>query len=201
MYVAPASQGVYGSVRYLLNTTPPGAAVPSFGPVTQSPFVTASPAYADLNGDGEADEIFNGVVAGEAGNFIRINSTPAGATTVRFSPPVSVELNAIFNVADFDNDGKPDLAGIAGDSDAVILINTTAPGASSVSFAPPVDIDTFPGAEIPAGFTPGTVIADFNGDGTPDGASDNRIVVQTFVPAELGRSDGVGTILPNAAGN
>src|SRR5262249_8955722 len=64
--------------------------------------------------------------------------------------------------ADFNGDGKPDLA-VANDSEntVAVLLNTTAPGAPTASFAPRQDFDADPDPVSVA-------VGDFNLDGKPD---------------------------------
>ncbi|MEG4230356.1 FG-GAP-like repeat-containing protein, partial [Microcoleus sp. N9_B2] len=86
------------------------------------------------------------------------------ATQVTFptgSNPLSI------SIADFNGDGKPDLATANFDSDtASILLNTTATGATTPTFAPQVTLTTGDGPF-------GVSIGDFNGDGQPDLATAN----------------------------
>jgi hypothetical protein len=65
-------------------------------------------------------------------------------------------------VADFNGDGKPDLAvANAGSNTVSLLVNETAPGTPTPSFAAAVN--------SPTGSEPFFVaVADFNGDGLPD---------------------------------
>ena len=63
--------------------------------------------------------------------------------------------------ADFNGDGKIDLAVSSSNGGVSILLNTTAPGATTVSFAPAKSFATAPGPD-------GIVAADLNGDGEPD---------------------------------
>jgi hypothetical protein len=125
------------TVSVLLNTTAAGASTPSFA--AQEIFVTGnapeSVAVADFNGDGKPDL----VLANEKSNTVSVllNTTTPGASTPSFaaqqtfatgSAPVSVA------VADFNGDGKPDLAAANNFSSTVsVLLNNVVPIALSGS--------------------------------------------------------------------
>ena len=65
-------------------------------------------------------------------------------------------------VADFNGDGRPDLAVANQDDNTVsVLLNTTAAGAATATFAAQ---QTFAVGTSPAS----VAVADFNGDGRPD---------------------------------
>ena len=153
------------TVSVLLNTTAPGATLPSFA--TQQTFATGSqPAgvmAVDVNGDGKPDLI----VVNDGGNTVSVllNTTAPGATTPSFAAqqtfatgnnPVGV------TAADLNGDGKPDLI-VTNSSDfsVSVLLNTTAPGSATASFAAQ---QTLPTASGPISVT----AADINGDGKPD---------------------------------
>jgi elongation factor P hydroxylase/preprotein translocase subunit SecB len=153
------------SVSVLLNTTAPGAAVPSFAPKVA--FATGSfpesVALADVNGDGKLDL----VVANENSNSVSVllNTTAPGAAAPSFASKVDFTIGGVpFSVAvgDLNGDGKPDLVVANYGTDSVsVLLNTTAPGAAAPSFAPKVDFAT--------GSLPSSVaLADLNGDGKSD---------------------------------
>jgi hypothetical protein len=114
-----------------LNTTAPGAAIPTFAgqqtfPSGPNPL---SVAVGDFNGDGKPDLS----VASEGSNTVSVlsNATAPGATTPSFETlrafatgqsPRSVA------VGDFNQDGGPDLAVVNDYSNTVsVLLNTTAP--------------------------------------------------------------------------
>ena len=157
----------YGAntVSVLLNTTPPGAATPSFAAAQN--FATGrspqSVAIADLNGDGRPDLVTANYGAGTVS--VLLNTTAPGATTPSFATaqnfatglaPVAVAI------ADLNGDGKPDLIVANRDSSTVsVLLNTTPAGATTSSFAAAQNFAT--------GSSPYSVaIADLNGDGKPD---------------------------------
>ncbi|WP_439622718.1 FG-GAP-like repeat-containing protein [Gemmata sp.] len=153
------------TVSVLMNTTAPGAAVPTFAP--QRTFATGlqpfAVAAADVNGDGRLDL----VVANVASNSVTVllNTTPVGAAVPTFAPqqafPVGLGPEAVL-APDVNGDGRPDLV-VAnnGEGTLSVLINTTAPGAAGVSYTPH---RTFATGTHPASLA----WADVNGDGRGD---------------------------------
>jgi FG-GAP-like repeat/Domain of unknown function (DUF4214)/FG-GAP repeat len=97
----------------LLNTTAPGATTPSFAPKVD--FATGpnpkSVAIADLNGDGKPDLIAADYNTNSVS--VLLNITAPGAATPSFAPRVdfTTGMNASsVAIADFNGDGRPDLA-------------------------------------------------------------------------------------------
>ena len=168
------------SVSVLLNTTPPGAAAPTFS--TSTAFAVGSlpqsVALADLNGDGRPDM----VVASQNANAVSVllNTTPPGATSPSFSANTSFGVGqSPFGVAlaDLNGDGRLDVVTANRDSgDASVRLNTTPPGPGTPSFAATVG--------FPAGANSvGVALADLNGDGKPDVVVAN--VLSSFVSTFL----------------
>jgi hypothetical protein len=170
--LAVANYGA-SSVSVLLNTTAPGASTPTFA-AKQDFAVGSGPrsvAIGDLNGDGRRDiAVANEVTAASAGTVsVLLSTTVPGAATPSFAPKVDFVAGAqplSVAVADFNGDGKPDLAvanaTISGTAGTVsVLLNTTAPGGATPTFAAKADFATGPGPFSLA-------VADFNGDGNPD---------------------------------
>ncbi|HXD83736.1 MAG TPA: FG-GAP-like repeat-containing protein [Rudaea sp.] len=188
------------TVSVLLNTTPSGAATPSFGP--QQTFSTGtgtgprSVTAADINGDGKPDLIVanqtNGTVA------VLLNTTTAGATTASFVPkqPFATGANPLSVISsDVNGDGKPDLV-VANSTDNTVsvLLNATTPGSATANF---VSQQVFATAQGPAAVT----AADINGDGKPDliAADFNNASVSVLLNTQyqplLGASSVTGTIV------
>ncbi len=153
------------SISILLNTTAPGASVPSFA-VQQAFAAGLSPhsvVVADFNGDGKPDVATANLTSGTFSVFL--NTTMPGAQLVGFTPQQAFAAGPdpySIASADVNGDGKPDLivANQGGNSVSVFL-NTTAPHAVSATFAV--------AQSFAAGALPYSVAAaDLNDDGKPD---------------------------------
>jgi hypothetical protein len=152
-----------GTVSVLLNTARVAVAnIPFAAPQTIA-FSTnpVALAVADFNGDGRPDIV---VIDGNA-VMVLLNTTAQGAGTVTFAAPRTFAVGAgpdAVAVADFDADGRPDLA-VANKTDGTVsvLLNTT-PAKSGTPFL--AAQQTFA-----VGAGPDAIAAaDFNGDGRPD---------------------------------
>ncbi|HWY25125.1 MAG TPA: FG-GAP-like repeat-containing protein, partial [Nevskia sp.] len=102
-----------GTISVLLNTTAPGAALPSFA-AAASFSVGSGPhglAFGDFNGDGRPDLV---VANSGSGNVsVLFNTTATGAATPSFAAAASFAAGGSpFGVAvgDVNGDGKPDIA-------------------------------------------------------------------------------------------
>ncbi|GAA0717335.1 beta strand repeat-containing protein [Dokdonella soli] len=153
------------TVSVLLNTTAPGAVMPSFA--TQQTFATGAHPFSitatDVNGDGKPDLI----VANSGGNSVSVllNTTAPGAATASFATQQAFAAGLHpFSVTatDVNGDGKADLiVANYGSNSVSVLLNTTASGAVTPSFAIQQTFAT--------GAAPYSVTAtDVNGDGKPD---------------------------------
>ncbi|MGA7620669.1 FG-GAP-like repeat-containing protein, partial [Candidatus Binatus sp.] len=153
------------TVSVLLNTTAPGAAMPSFA--TQQTFAVGSHpisvTVADVNGDGMPDLIvaneFDGTLS------VLLNTTAPGAATPSFATQQTFAAGSLprsVTAADINGDGMPDLiVANAGDDTVSVLLNTTVPGATTPSFATQQTFAVGGGAAS-------VTAADVNGDGEPD---------------------------------
>ena len=172
------------TVSVLLNTTAPGAALPTFRP--QQTVATGSNPYSatplDINGDGKLDL----VVANYFNNTISVllNTSVPGTSALSFAgqQTFATNLEPIVTTADVNGDGKPDLIVATGPADSVsVLLNTTAPGAATPSFAAPQAFDA-------GSFPEHAIAADVNGDGMPDliavnyGDNTISVLLNTTVP-------------------
>ena len=103
---------ITNTVSVLLNTSAPGATIPSF--VAQQAFATGSYPYSvtatDVNGDGKPDLI----VANFGSNSVMVllNTTASGAATLTFAAQQAFATGSAPDcvaTADINGDGKPDL--------------------------------------------------------------------------------------------
>lgn len=161
-------------------------------------------AVADFNGDGSPDL----AVSSYDSIAILVNNTGIGGTTPSFGPFTAFALGTqsyanSMVAADFNGDGKPDLAAVS--LGVSVLLNTTPPGATAASFAAAVNF-AFAGSVGTAG--------DFNGDGRPDlvgvsadglafllNSTPSNAAIPSFVPFDypLPQASGPATIVSVAA--
>ncbi|QBB71425.1 hypothetical protein ELE36_14260 [Pseudolysobacter antarcticus] len=162
----------YGSdkVSFLLNTTPAGAATPSFGAV-QSINAGCAPQSiitADINGDGKPDVVFACPFDNKV--TLLMNTTATGASTTSFATQVfTVAGPSSLKATDLNGDNKLDL--IVTDTNnyqVVVMLNSTTVDASSASF--------FGTQAFATGMVPDAITStDINGDGKPDLVVSNRL--------------------------
>lgn len=117
----------------------------------------------DINGDGKPD-----LIVGSANNgtwYVFLNTTAANATMPTFSPPF--RFSGVLGVtgmaiADFNGDGKIDVA--LGDviSEIKVFNNTTMTGATTPTFSSPLTLASI------TNFTNFLRVVDFNNDGKAD---------------------------------
>src|SRR5580693_472954 len=158
-------------------------------------------ASADVNLDGNLDLVVADSGAGTTTNTVGNSvSVFLGNGDGTFILPGGARMDfaagttpTSFVIADFNDDGIPDLLVTASGDDAAALMI----GASGGFFNAPI--------EVPVGTTPDSVAtADFNGDGLPDVAISNfgsntaSVILDSSSLIGLLSSNGVGTQFPNA---
>ncbi len=174
-----ALNNISNSVSVFQNTTSLGV-INSSSFAAKVDFPTSSSPYglalADVDGDSKLDILASNNFAFSTISILQ-NVSGGTINSSSFSPKVDFAVGSTpnhFGLADFDGDGKLDLAVTNSGSDAFTLFkNTSAVGSiTSASFAAGINIPT--GAN-PAGITAG----DIDGDGRPE------IVVGNFVGGSL----------------
>ena len=181
------SNGLSNSISVLLNTTTVGSSTVSFGP-RQDFAVGARPrsvVATDLNGDGRQDLIIANIDSDTVSVFFNLTSPGAAAVSLVVRQDIVVaDGPTALAVADFNGDGRPDLAvANANTNTASVLLNTTNLGTTIASFAARQDLTVGPGPR-------GIVAADVNADGRPD-------LVVSNSNSETGST--VSTLLNNTA--
>jgi len=129
------------------------------------PLTTGAPGalrLADLDGDGLEDILV--ITNGKAVTVFR-NTTAAGATMPAFAAPTSFDVNSgatLLVIADFNGDGKPDVAaGCVQLTDVSVLLSTSTPG--TIGFA--AAANAHPSTCLPS---PAIAAGDVDGDTKPD---------------------------------
>ncbi len=164
--------GVVNSVRVWTNTTVAGAANLSFGATAAytGPVVATAVVFPLAVGDFDRDGRLDLAVTAGGNNMSVLANTTAGTFAPTFGGPQGFNFGAAVNgsasVADFDGDGRADLAAAAAGNVVSVLVNTTPAFTSALTFAV---------AQVyPVGANPAAVAAaDFDGDGRAEAATAN----------------------------
>jgi hypothetical protein len=164
------------TLSILINTTDKGATSPSFAPpaMISTPADPHGLAVGDLNADGLPDIVV--ACTGSNELAVLINTTVPGSTVPTFAVPLTlspVERPAAVAIADFNKDGKPDIATIGdplGSAGAVngyvaVFVNLTTDGSATASFTPRQKFDPSPQTLL---HPTDIKAADLNGDGLTD---------------------------------
>ncbi|HEV3414282.1 MAG TPA: FG-GAP-like repeat-containing protein [Puia sp.] len=175
-----AANSYAGTVSAYLNTSPTGGAI-SFA--ANVDFTTGNfpegLAIGDIDGDGKPDL----VVANNTDNTLSLLHNTSTVGSLSFGPQITVNSGSSaydLVIADFDGDGKPDIAVVDQYNNTVsVHRNISTPGTIAIS----ANVDYATG-NIPYSIT----TADFDGDGKPDLATAND-------------GDNTFTILRNSAAN
>lgn len=173
-------------VAVLLNASTVSGPAAQFAVSTST--LSTQPTGGLVAGDFNLDGLLDVAAAQRTANTVAImlNTTGAGAATASFALAASPAVGTVprgIESADFNGDGKPDLATANASSNNVsILFNTSTPGAASASFdlAGTVALSSQP-RDVTS--------ADFNADGLVDlavsiiGNSTIAILINTTAPA------------------
>ncbi len=158
------------TVSLLLNTTTPGASIPTYTTITNytSGNYSTMAVFSDCNGDGKKDMLVVNYYADSVS--VLMNTSPLGVSPLTYSMKTNFTTGthpSAVAVGDLNGDGMPDIAVADNGADSVsVLMNTTSPGASTPSNAAAV--------RFPTGSSPSAVtIVDLNGDGNRDMAVAN----------------------------
>lgn len=170
-----------GAVSVLLNSSEAGASKPDFTLATQydGGAIAEGLVLGDINGDGSLDIIEGNTLSSTV--TILLNKTTTGSLTPDFIGPITIHVNfaTAVDLGDFNRDGRLDVVAASTLGGTYVLFNETKLGSDEVVFSEPVYF--YSGGDV----TEGVVVADFDGDGVLDYATNNNNIFSFL------RSDGV----------
>ncbi|MHB8646298.1 MAG: FG-GAP repeat domain-containing protein [Thermomicrobiales bacterium] len=176
--------GLFGGAAVLLNqgngTFAPGGMYPA---TMGNTYLVA---LGDFNRDGRLDVALGGSLGGQSGGLITVFLGNGNGTFVLKADYRVGALSGI-GVGDFNGDGKPDLVGTYFDKGHGLFSVSTLLGNGDGTFGA--------GAGAFAGALASVVVADFNGDGTPDIAGTSLQRESFDAPI-----DAVGVLFGNGGG-
>lgn len=162
-----STTGSPASVSILRNTSSGGAI--QFAPKQDIPtgVLTYAIAAADLDGDGKPELISSSIVDKTISVFRNTSTNGSITFAAKIDYPVGTNPYSIA-IADFDADGRPDVAVANFLSNSISVLRNTSTTSGSISLAPKTDIIT--------GLAPhGVATGDLDGDGKPDMAVVNQL--------------------------
>jgi hypothetical protein len=194
----------FGETVFFRNTAAPGSSNPAYAPASKNPFGigsvgfgdNASPAFADIDADGDLD-LFLGHRGGDIFGFRNTGSiftpayAPASKNPFGISPVGSFSKPSF---ADIDGDGDLDLLIGIGGGETFLFRNTAEPGSSNPAYAP-ASKNPFGISNVGVGSSP--ALADIDADGDLDlfiGNGDGDTLVFLNTVAITGVADDVGLI-------
>jgi len=172
-----------GTASILLNKTAVGATAPTFAVTSTIPVGSTTPGVAlgDIDADDKPDVALGNFGSGSVA--IARNTTAPGSGSTSFAPAVDFMTGANpegIAIADFDRDGRADLAAVNfASSTASVLLNATPPGGVP-SFGSKLDLPTASRAS--------TIVAgDLDGDGKPDlvVANNEALVISVYLSTSV----------------
>lgn len=194
-----STSGQPASISILRNTSSGGAI--SFAPKVDinNGVATYAIASGDLDGDGKKDVVVNSI----ADQNISVFRNTSVSGTISFAAKVDLTATGSvygIQINDMDGDGKPDIVIVSGLANNFSVYRNTSSGPGNISFAAKQD--------FPAGTFPRNIlVADFDGDGSPDVAVSNNLSYNFVILRNTSTSGNISfntisaTVISLGAGN